>query len=467
MRTLQDLRPAQARTAAELRSSAGVVAVLGMGAGKTAAALTAIADLRASGSIRAAVVAAPKTVATDTWPKEIAQWAHLQGLRMAVLSGSPAQRRKLLGQPFDVYAIGIDNLIWLVDELEGRDHPGLDQLVIDELSKLRDARGKRAKALLKAAGRFKAIWGLTGTPRPEGEEDLWMQLQIISGGTAWRQPFDEWRRSRFMPMDYQGYTWKCHDFAKREVLSVFNQWAFRVPPDAETDIPFTAGDEQDTFVDLCDAAERDARTLDKELLVELGLDGATLKVDELDDDTYFALNKAVATGKLTQVLQGFLYGSDGNVLQTYRPVKQAALVDLLDRVGGEPTLIAYHFKEDLAAIREAVPGLRVLADGGERTKARLIDEWNDGQVQRMALHPASAGHGLNLQHGGRRIVWYHPTWSKELYAQTVKRLARPGQRLPVFSHRIRARHWLEDLRVNRVEHGLMEQQDWIENVRTI
>lgn len=468
MRPESDLRPVQERVIGELVASRGVVAVLGMGGGKTVSSLTAIRRLIDAGTIRKAIVTAPRRVALKTWPDEVLKWQHLRDTGLVVLSGGPAQRRKKLHGPGEVYVIGMDNLQWLMEELGALPdgHPLLDLLVIDEVSRLKDPRGKRAQAILKQSARVGAIWGLTGTPRPNDEADHWMQLQVISAATAFSESFDDWRRARFRPLDYMCHKWKIHDFARAELNEVVDQWCFTVPPEDVVDVPFAAGEEFDTFVDLSPEATRDIATLQKKLLVELGVGEVDLR--DPDEEVLLALSQATASGKMTQVLQGFLYDEAG-VLQTYANPKLEVLKDLLEESRDDPVLIPYWFKEDLANLHRTLGmDMPYLGEGvGDRAANRLIDRWNAGDVPFMAIHPASAGHGLNLQFGGRRLIWYAMTWSPELYVQLIKRLARPGQEKPVFSHRIRARHWLEDLRINRVEGKVKEELDAISRMRVV
>lgn len=469
LRKETDLRPAQERTITELMASIGVQAVLPMGAGKTAAALTAIRRMIDAKTIRAAIVIAPRRVALETWPNETTLWEHLRDTDLVVLSGGPAVRAKRLAEPHEVYVIGIDNVQWLIDTLSlaaNRSHPGWDVLVIDEISRFKNPRGQRAHSLMQVAARFGTIWGLTGTPRPNSDEDLWMPLQIVSAGAALPRSFDKWRRSNFMPLDPNGYKWRIHNFARTALHATVNQWSFTVPPDAVTDVPFNSGASYDTFVDLSVDARRDLDHMETRLLVELGIG----KVDLVDpsDDLMVALTKAVAVGKMTQIMQGFIY-RDGATVQRYENPKMEALIDLLEAAGGEPVLLLYHFREELEDLLALLgKGTLHLGAGVSDNKgARTVEAWNAGDIPVMPLHPASAGHGLNLQFGGRRLIWYHPTFSAELYIQTCKRLARPGQTLPVYSHRIRARHWLEDMRVNRVEGKIGDEKLFMEGLTQI
>lgn len=472
-RQYEDLRDVQQRAITRLYESQGVQAVMPMGSGKTVCALTAASEMLQDGAIRAGVVAAPPRVAARTWSTEVAKWSHLTGLRLQLLIGTPKQRAAKLRQPADVYVVSLENLPWLIKELRklGDDHPAWDLLIIDELSRMKSPRGARAKALNRNVERFKNIWGLTGTPKPNSWEDQWMPVQLVSRGWAWGTGFDEWRRDHFRQMDHQGHEWKPHDFMLPAIRKVVDKYTFTVDPAEAAEVPFTSGDEHDVVVDLCPAALRDLESLEKELMVELGREGTDLRValEEEDDDLVVALAKAQATGKMEQVLQGFLY-RDAKTVQTYRRAKLEALEDMLHAADAEPVLIAYHFKEDLENLRDLLgPSLPYLGQGVSNKRTDdLVEAWGRGEVSRLALHPASAGHGLDgLQDGGRRFIWYAPTWSPELYLQAIKRLARSGQKLPVFSHRIRARHWLEDMRISRVEHKIKEEIDFINSLERV
>lgn len=458
------LRPVQVRLVAELKDSEGVVIVLGMGGGKTAVTLTAIADLLAAGMIRAAIVVAPKRVALTTWATEAAQWDHLRHLKVNVLSGPTARREKLLRDRADVYTCGIENVVWLLDTLKAMPgHPAHDVLVLDEVSRFKNPRGSRAKALNKRSATFGAIWGLTGTPRPNDWQELWMPLQIISKARAWGMTFDPWRETYFRATDYHRRDWVVREDGLAVILQVARDWMVTVPRSEVVDVPYVSGPGFDVVYDLADDARRDADKMEKDLLVRLGVGLAD--INPRDDRYVVALSEAVASGKLSQIMQGFLY-DDGEVAKMYDPGKIDALLDWLQDVD-EPCIICYWYAEDLDRL-QSVPGLRVLGGGqSDRDTAKTIEDWNAGRIQRLALHPASAGHGLNLQHGGSRMIWYAVPWSPELYAQTVKRLARPGQKNPVFVHHLVANHPYERLRMDRVRLKMEGEQDFITQLEEI
>lgn len=468
MRQRTELRSVQQRLIEEMKHSEGVLIVLGMGGGKTVSALTAICDLQQDKKIRAAIVIAPKRVALTVWPAEIHKWEHLRHLRVGVMSGSPEQRGKVLRADHDVYVCGIDNLTWLIDELKRfPTHAGLDQLVIDEMSRFKSPRGARAKSLNKFAAAFGAIWGLTGTPRPNGWEDVWMPLQIVSKGRAWGQSFDPWRVQHFMPTDYHQRVWAVRSDALPRLRSVVNTWAVTIPPEETVDVPFVSGPDHDITVPLSPTALADAESMECELMVELGREGTLADVAMDDESVVVALSQAVASGKLAQIMQGYIYRS-GEAVQHYDGGKADALVDFVAGLDGEPLIICYWYQEDLAALRELYPSIRYLGAGVSDTQfAKTCAAWNMGDVPLLALHPASAGHGLELQFGGARMLFYSVPWSPELYIQTVRRIARSGQTRPVFVHHMLADHPYERLRMARVASKRTAELEFINDLGRI
>lgn len=468
MRPRAMLRPAQVKVCEELKQSTGLQLVMGLGAGKTASTLTAVADLLAEGTIRACIIIAPVRVALTTWPNEIAEWEHTRHLDFVVLAGTPEKRLKLLKERHQVYICSIDLLVWLIDALRKfkPDDPRWDMLVVDEMSRFKSPRGERAKKLNRFSARFGAIVGLTGTPRPNGWEDQWMPIQLVSAGTAWdTQGFDEWRKTHFMQMDFHGYKWEPHKHAIPKIKRVIDDWTLTIPPDEATDIPFNYGAAYDVVVPLTKAQEGDLLTLKRDLLVELGADGADLL--NPDETLVAALSQATASGKMCQIVQGFLY-QDGETVQTYGNGKLDALDDLLAANDGENVTIVYHYKHDLEVLKKHLKGARVLgAETGDDEAVEIINAWNAGKIQYLLCHPASVGHGIQLQFGGRRMIWYALTWSAEHFAQMCKRIARPGQKNPVYIHRILADHFIERLRVNRVETKLAEEAEFIASLRSL
>jgi SNF2 family DNA or RNA helicase len=454
--------------AEEIKQSLGLQLVAGMGAGKSLAVLTALRDLLDAGDIRAAIIIAPVRVALSTWPGEIGRNEHTHDMDYVVLAGTPEKRLRLLKEDRQIYICSTDLLVWLIDALRKfkDDDPRWDFLCIDELSRFKSPRGERAKKLNRFTSRFKSIVGITGTPRPNGWEDQYMPLQIVSAGTAWNTSgFDAWRKEHCRQMDYHGFKWEVRDDALPYIKSVIDEWTLTIPPDQATDIPFNSGPDFDVVVPLTKAQKDDLESLERELVIELGGEG----VDLLDDseDIVAAMSQATASGKMAQVMQGFLY-KDGETVQTYGKAKLNALDDLLAAADGENVVIVYHFKHDLELLRGHLKGAEVLGSETSDTESvRIIDAWNRGEIQYLLCHPASVGHGIQLQFGGRRMIWYAMTWSQELWVQMCKRIARPGQTEPVYVHRLLADHWYEAKRVRRVEEKMAGEAEFIQSLRRI
>jgi SNF2 family DNA or RNA helicase len=432
------------------RDSALLVAPLG--AGKGAAALTALAELIRDGQRRHGLVIAPKLVATTVWPQEIASWSHLQHLRIAVLSGVPERRRALLAcaDERDVTVIGVDLVPWLVGELAtlADDHPLFDVLIIDETSRLKDPSGKRARALLKVAGRFRTRWGLTGTPRPNSSLDLFMPAAIITDGALWSRAFVPWQKRHFRPRDPFGREWAALPGAEEKIAADFGTVALTVADADMPDLPPL------NVVEMHIALPDDVMARYREMALRLFTD--------VEGRTIEAASPLIATGKLAQIANGFLYdGGNENSLRVH-DLKTQWLKELVESLEGEPLLIAYEFIEDLRTIQNAlkwwwdVPVLGGPTSAAE--SSRLVEAWNAGKLRLLAFHPAAAGHGLNLQHGGSRMAWLSPSWSAELTQQAIARIYRPGQTQHVTVHVCVAAGTVDEMKRNRVL-GKMSAQE--------
>jgi hypothetical protein len=450
MRARSELRPYQTRVVDYLYENPEAFAVLKMGAGKTASTLTAILDLLGDKVIRHALVIAPKRVAKLVWPDEVKKWQHLSGLRMAVLDGPPPVRlRKLLAiDSRDVTVVGIDNVQWLVDAIEDwpADHPIFDALVIDETSKLKSPKGKRAKALAKVAKRFKNRWGLTGTPRPNSLLDLFTPAKIITGGRLWGNSYYKWQMDNFYLPNKWSYDWKIHPHKEAQLLADIATVSIAL---GEGEMPGLPGlsviidevllpkDTRDVYADM----ERDLFAV-------------------ADDEGVIAMSRAIATGKLAQIANGFLYDDRGAAgAHIVHNEKAQWLAELVDELDGEPLIVVYEYQEDLAMIRRAFGQVPYLGSGvSDKQAQENVEAWNRGELPVFALHPASGGHGLNLQHGGSRMAWVAPTWSAELWDQTLARIYRPGQANHCMVHVCVARDTVDDLKRLRVLDKLSGQQ---------
>ena len=386
----------------------------GMGTGKTVTTLTAIDrilyDYMEDGPV---LVIAPKRVAEDTWSKETAKWEHLRHLRICKIMGTAKQRvdalRSVYEGPFaDIYVINRENVVWLVDHLGGR-WP-FKIVVIDELSSFKSAQAKRWKALRRVRGRIQRIIGLTGTPRPNGLEDLWPEIYLLDQGARLGRTLGAFRQKYLTPEKMNGhvvYSYKPKDGAEAEVydqlgdicMSIRKEDVLSLPGQIYEDIELTPPP----------ALLKKYKQFEREKVLEC--------LDDAGD--IIAGSEAALTNKLLQFANGAIYDMDGQVHELHT-IKLDALEELIEEAGGDPVLVMYAYKHDADRIRQRIPcrSLDTSAD---------IDDWNAGKIPVALAHPASVGHGLNLQEGGHITIWYGMTWSLELYQQANERLNRPGQ----------------------------------------
>ena len=385
----------------------------GMGTGKTVTTLTAI-DLLLYDYLEEGpwLVIAPKRVAEDTWSKEAAKWEHLQHLKVVKVMGSADQRRAALktiydGNRADVYVINRENVVWLV-EFFGQHWP-FKGVVLDELSSFKSNRAKRWKALRRVRGRIRRIIGLTGTPRPNSLEDLWPEMYLIDQGERLGRTLTAFRSNYLVPEKMNGhivYSYKPRPGAEAEVydrlsdlcMSIRKEDVLQLPGQIYEDIELTPSP----------ALLKKYKTFEKEAVLEV-----------LDGDEIMAGTAAALTNKLLQFANGAIYDMDGQAHELHS-VKLDALEELVEEAGGDPVLVLYAYKHDAERIRQRIPcrSLDTSAD---------IDDWNAGKIPVALAHPASIGHGLNLQEGGHITIWFGLTWSLELYQQANERLNRPGQ----------------------------------------
>lgn len=454
MRQKSDLRGAQQRSVTRLYEYDGQQAVVPMGGGKTATALTTIREMIDDNIIKCGIILAPKKVCQLVWGpgREHAEWEHLASMNIQMVTGSPAQRLQRLLEPgFDLYVVGKDVTVWLVEQLEKLPpwHPLWGLLCIDEISAFKSPRGKRYKALKRVVERFGTIWGLTGTPRPNSYEEQYPLLKIVSKMKIWseRPNFDKWRMERFIPdnpyrLDIS--KWDVRPEWEERILADIGRWSFTV---SEKDLP-ELDPVQSVYhwVDLPKKAMQLYKDMERELLAK-------------DDDwSVLAANQAVSTGKLAQIANGFMYAEDGSTIRIHDE-KTDMLADLIDGLNGQSSLIAYGFREDLRRIKELVPDIPWFGAGTtDKQTFQFEKDWNAGRAPLLALHPASAGHGLNLQFGGSQCIMYDMPWSAELFDQLIKRFHRPGQRFQCFVHYIFARGTVDEMKHDRVHNKISAQE---------
>lgn len=382
----------------------------GMGSGKTVTTLTALdAILHDELEDGPVLVIAPKRVAENTWSKETAKWEHLQHLRISTVIGSAKERRAAIAQLADIYVINRENVGWLVDEMGG--FWPFPIVVIDELSSFKNQQAKRWKALRRVRGRIKRIIGLTGTPRPNGLEDLWPEMYLLDGGTRLGRTVGAFRQQFLVPERMNGfvvYSYRPKEGAEAEVYERISDICMSVRKEDVITLPGQIY--EDVEVTPPPVLLKQYKQFERDKVMEC-----------LDDNGEIVAGSAAAlTNKLLQFANGAIYDLDGQVHKIH-DLKLDALEELVEAAGGDSVLVLYNYQHDKDRIMERID-CRVL------DKPEDIEAWNRGEIPVAIAHPASIGHGLNLQDGGHIIVWFGLTWSLELYQQANERLNRPGQK---------------------------------------
>ena len=401
------------RYAAEyIKAHPAAAVFLACGLGKTSITLTAVNDLMFdSFEIHRALVVAPIRVASFSWPAEIEKWDHLAGLKYSVAVGTAAERLAALKKQADIYLINRENVQWLITE------SGIpfdfDMVVIDELSSFKNHQTKRFKALMKVRPKVKRIVGLTGTPSSNGLMDLWAEFRLLDMGERLGRFIGQYRTSYFRPDKQNGqvvFSYKPLPGAEKQIYSRISDITISMKSTDHLRMPELINSRYTVYL----SEKENSRYAD--LKEELVL--------QLPDGEVTAANAASLSGKLSQMANGAVYTDAGETVAVHER-KLDALEDIIEAANGKPVLVAYWFRHDLERITERLQKLKI-------PYARLdtsgsIRKWNAGEIPVALIHPASAGHGLNLQSGGNTLVWFGLTWSLELYQQTVARLWRQGQ----------------------------------------
>lgn len=398
--------------------------LLDMGLGKTSITLTAVNDLIFdSFEVSKVLVIAPLRVARDTWPAEIKKWDHLKHLRYSVAVGSESERLAALRKEADIYLINRENVDWLVNK--SKVSFNFDMVVIDELSSFKNHQSKRFKSLLKVRPFIKRIVGLTGTPSSNGLMDLWAQFRILDMGKRLGRYITHYRSAYFLPDKRSAdriFTYKPADGAEQMIYDRISDITISMKSADYLKLPECIINEVPVFMDTKEKAIYETF---KEDMV------AKIKDEEID-----AANAAVLSGKLLQMANGCIYDEDKKAIKIHDR-KLDALEDLIESANGKPLLVAYWFQHDLARIKERFPVREIKT-------SKDIEDWNKGKIPLAVIHPASAGHGLNLQSGGSTLVWFGLTWSLELYQQCNARLHRQGQTDTVVIHHIIAKGTIDE-----------------------
>ena len=386
--------------------------LLDIGLGKTVTTLTAVNELMYDYfEISKVLVIAPLRVARDTWPAEIQKWEHLQNLTYSVAVGTEAERLRALKAKADIYIINRENVQWLIEE------SGVvfnyDMLIIDELSSFKNHDTKRFKSLMKMRPKVRRVVGLTGTPSSNGLMDLWAEFRLLDMGQRLGRFIGKYRNDYFLPDKYKGnivYSYRPLPDAEQRIYDKISDITISMKSTDHLKMPELIISEYP--VKLSEEERQHYEELKEELVLEL------------PDGDVTASNAGSLSNKLSQMANGAIYSDDRDVLPIHDR-KLDALEDIIEAANGKPVLVAYWFKHDLASIQERLNKLHI--PFATMDKADSISRWQRGALPVGLIHPASAGHGLNLQSGGSTLIWFGLTWSLELYQQTNARLWRQGQ----------------------------------------
>lgn len=398
--------------------------LLEMGLGKSVITLTAIYELMLNRfEVQKVLVIAPLRVARDTWPAEIEKWEHLTGLTYSVAIGTEAERLAALRRPAHLYLINRENVDWLITK------SGIpfdfDMVVIDELSSFKSHAAKRFKSLLKVRPTVKRMVGLTGTPSSNSLMDLWAEFRILDMGQRLGRYITHYRNNFFVPdkrNQQMIFSYKPRAGAENAIyrlisditISMKSADFLKMPECIINEVPVALSEKEWSVY----------QALKEDMVVDL-------KDEEID-----AVNAAALSGKLLQMANGAVYNEEKEVIHIHDR-KLDALEDLIEGANGKPVLVAYWYNHDLQRIKErfSVREIKTSQD---------IKDWNNSDIPVAVIHPASAGHGLNIQFGGSTIIWFGLTWSLELYQQTNARLWRQGQKNTVVIHHIIAKDTIDE-----------------------
>lgn len=422
---------------------------LDMGMGKTVSTLTAIDNLIFLDEVNKVLVIAPLRVAEDTWSTEVEKWDHLKHLRISKILGTKKQRKEALMKNADIYVTNRENVDWLVSECF--DSWIWDMVIIDELSSFKSSKAKRFRALKKVRPYFKRIVGLTGTPAPNSLIDLWPQIYLLDGGQRLGKTITGFKDRYFNPGRRNGYlvyNWELKEGAEEEIQNKISDICISMKANNYLDLPERMDNKVE--ISLSKKSMGIYKKLEKDLIIELGEEDIT------------AANAAVLTNKLLQMANGAIYSEDKEVVNIHDE-KIEKLEEIIDTSNGKSVLVFYNFKHDYNRISELLTKKKI--NHQTLNTSDDIKKWNDGEIQVALLHPASAGHGLNLQYGGNIIVWFGLTWSLELYQQANARLHRQGQKETVIIHHLIAKGTVDEDVMNALANKEINQNMLLEAVK--
>ena len=407
MLSRHDLHEYQNKSVEFIKQKERCALLLGMGLGKSVSTLTAVSDLIDGFAVQKILVIAPLRVANSVWKQETEKWDHLNDLSVSVCTGPEKKRRAALHRSADVYVINRENVVWLVDQYKKK-WP-FDMIVVDESSSFKNPSSKRFKALKRVLPYTNYMVLLTGTPSPNSLMDLWSQMYLVDFGESLGRTVTGYRQ-RFFEQDYMGYNWTIRDGASEKIHGLIADKVISMSAEDYLELP--------ERIDLQSKVELPVGVMSKYKQLE-----KTLLSDLDNGEEIEAVSAAALANKLLQFSNGAAYYDDKKSWAEVHSAKLDVLVDIVDDNPDENILVAYNYKFDLERLKVKFP-YAVVLDKEQST----IDAWNRGEIKMLLAHPASAGHGLNLQAGGSMCVWFGLNWSLELYQQFNSRLHRQGQR---------------------------------------
>lgn len=418
---------------------------LDMGLGKTSITLTAVNELLFDNfEVRKVLVIAPLRVARNTWCDEIKKWDHLSNIKYSIVVGTEKERISALNEKADIYIINRENVDWLVNKSGYKFD--FDMIVIDELSSFKNHQSKRFKSLMKIRPKVKRIVGLTGTPSSNGLMDLFAEFKVLDLGERLGYFIGQYRNTYFKPDKTNGaivYSYKPLPNAENSIYEKISDITVSMKASEYLKMPELVI--SNYKVEMSEDEKKQYDEMKKNLICEI------------KDGEITVSNAGSLSNKLSQFANGAVYDDEQNIVEIHSR-KLDALEDIIESMNGKPLLVAYWYKHDLQRIKKRF-------DVREIKTGKDIANWNNGKIPVALIHPASAGHGLNLQQGGSTIVWFGLTWSLELYQQTNGRLYRQGQKNTVVIHHIVTKGSIDEQILKALERKNKTQEDLIEAVK--
>jgi SNF2 family DNA or RNA helicase len=432
--------PYQIRAKDFLLDNPNAALFLDMGLGKSVIALTAVAELQDCLEVDKALVIAPKSVARNTWSAEAQKWDHVSHLRLSIILGDEKTRERALASDADIYVINRENVVWLVERYKEWPWP-FDMVIIDESSSFKNPSAKRFKALRRVRPQFRRVILLTGTPSPNGLMDLWSQIWLLDMGQRLGKTLTSYRAKYFTPGRRNGaviYEWRPKVGTTTKISELISDICMSMRAEDYIEVP-----------DMIEAGMTLNFTEEKALLYK---DFEREQLLQIDEDTIEALTAAALTNKLLQFTSGAVYDNE-HKWHFVDETKIEALADIIENAN-EPVLVYYNYIHEKERIMDALKQYRPVAFRGE---PGILQKWNEQKIRVMIAHPRSVAYGLNMQQGGRIIVWHSLTWDLEIYEQANKRLHRQGQTKPVLLYHLIVRGTMDE-RVMRTLKGKGDTQ---------